>query len=239
MIILRSLLFYAICTITVLVFSPFVLLFRLVSVETARAIPNQWTKFASFLSKWICGVEWNVSRETPVSEIGSGPFIYLAKHQSTWETFFLYWFLPKTTWVAKKELSYIPFFGWAMKAAALIMIDRKKGKRSFDQVLEQARTRTSLGDSVLLFPEGTRQRDLSKKTSYKSGGARLAKALNIPIIPIAHNAGYRWHASSMWLKPGTVDVVVGAPIYPEDLSTEELIKKVEIFIESNVKRPEP
>lgn len=238
MIIIRSLLFYALCTITVLIFAPFVLLFRLISLRAARSIPDQWTMLATFLAKWICGVEWRVSRETPLSEWENRSYIYLAKHQSTWETFFLYWFLPNTTWVAKKELSYIPFFGWAMNAAALIMIDRKKGKRAFDQVYDQAKMRTALGESILLFPEGTRQKDLTKKTTYKTGGARLAKKLDIPVVPIAHNAGHRWPAKSMWLKPGVVDVVVGAPIYPEQKSADEIMNAVENFIEGHVRKPE-
>jgi 1-acyl-sn-glycerol-3-phosphate acyltransferase len=231
--ILRTTLFYSLFILSILAFFPFVLLARIHSFKLASKVCVQWTKFSTYLAKWICGIKWEVSRETELDLTENKSFIYLSKHQSTWETLFLRWYLPDAVWVAKKELSRIPFFGWGMAASNPIFIDRKKGQKAFEQILEAAKVRTAGGESVLLFPEGTRQKDFSKPANYKAGGVKLASNLGLDIIPISHNAGYYWPKGGFALKPGTVKVVIGKPIPSENKEINELLEETKDWIEDN------
>jgi len=163
------------------------------------------------------------------------PHLVMSKHSSTWETLSLNFLFPPLAFVAKKELLSIPFFGWAFTLASPITIDRKAGQDAMTQIVTQGRERLRQGFWIVVYPEGTRIR-AGTRAHYKSGGARLAIALGIPIVPVAHNAGYLWPKGVLGKRPGTVTVSIGPPIRPEGDDMQRLIAEVESWIENEVAR---
>ena len=146
--------------------------------------------------------------------IPSTPHIVLSKHSSTWETLALTLFFPPLAYVAKKELLSIPFFGWGFALASPITIDRKAGTDAMHQIAAQGRERFRQGFWIVIYPEGTRIR-AGTRSKYKTGGARLAIELGVPILPVAHNAGYLWPKGVFGKRPGTVTISFGKPIPPD------------------------
>ncbi len=157
--------------------------------------------------KLICGLTYRVKG---AENVPTEPGIIFSKHQSTYENFVLIDFLPKSTYIAKRELLFIPFFGWGMAALRYITIDRKNGKKAINQIIEQAKVRFELGLWVTIYPEGTRLRP-GESREYKAGGALLAAATKRQILMIVHNAGEFWPRRGFLKWPGTVDFVVSPP----------------------------
>lgn len=189
-------------------------------------------------ARWICGIRHRVIGRENIPPRGA-PHIVMSKHSSTWETLALNFLFPPLAFVAKKELLSIPFFGWAFKLASPIVIDRKAGKDAMQQIVEQGRERIEQGFWIVVYPEGTRIR-AGKRAHYKTGGARLAIALDIPIVPVAHNAGYLWPKGILGKRAGTVTVSIGPPISPEGRDMQRLTNEVESWIENEVARlPNP
>jgi 1-acyl-sn-glycerol-3-phosphate acyltransferase len=137
-------------------------------------------------------------------------------------------------YVFKKEILYIPFFGWGMALLRMIPIDRSKGKDAFAQIVEQGKRRLAGGQWVIMFPEGTRI-PVGQRGKYKGGGARLAVETNTVVVPIAMNSGEFWPKQSFIKKPGTVTVSIGKPISPQGLTAIELMQQVENWIESEMR----
>jgi 1-acyl-sn-glycerol-3-phosphate acyltransferase len=161
--------------------------------------------------------------------------IVLSKHQSAWETIFLLCKLPRPlVFVFKRELLYVPFFGWALGLLRMIPIDRNKGKDAFAHVVVQGRKRLADGQWVIMFPEGTRI-PVGQSGKYKGGGARLAVETKSVVVPIALNSGECWGKNSFVKQPGLVTVSIGKPISPEGLTPIELMQKVENWIESEMR----
>jgi 1-acyl-sn-glycerol-3-phosphate acyltransferase len=189
-------------------------------------------------ARWICGIRHRVIGRENIP-LRAAPHIVMSKHSSTWETLALNFLFPPLAFVAKKELLSIPFFGWAFKLASPIVIDRKAGKDAMQQIVEQGRERIEQGFWIVVYPEGTRIR-AGKRAHYKTGGARLAIALDIPIVPVAHNAGYLWPKGILGKRAGTVTVSIGPPISPEGRDMQRLTNEVESWIENEVARlPNP
>jgi 1-acyl-sn-glycerol-3-phosphate acyltransferase len=187
-------------------------------------------------ARWICGIRHRV---IGADNIPSGavvaPHIVMSKHSSTWETLALNFLFPPLAFVAKKELLSIPFFGWAFKLASPITIDRKAGKDAMEQITEQGRERFQQGFWIAVYPEGTRIK-AGTRARYKTGGARLAVELNVPMVPVAHNAGYLWPKGTFGKRPGTVTVSIGPPIRPGGKTVQQLTSEVETWIENEVAR---
>jgi 1-acyl-sn-glycerol-3-phosphate acyltransferase len=138
----------------------------------------------------------------------------LAKHQSTWESFFLCGFFQPLSQVVKRELLYVPFFGWAMAMLKPIAIDRSNPKAALKQLAKLGHKRLGQGAWVLVFPEGTRIPP-GQIGKFSRGGASLAVNANLPVLPIAHNAGEFWPKRGWSKTPGTVQVVIGPLMYAE------------------------
>ena len=138
----------------------------------------------------------------------------LAKHQSTWETFFLSAYFQPLSQVLKKELLRVPFFGWAMAMLKPIAINRDNPKQALKQLASQGAERLEQNCWVLIFPEGTRI-PVGNIGKFSRGGASLAANAGLPVLPIAHNAGMFWPKAGWAKKPGTIDVVIGQPMYAE------------------------
>ena len=159
----------------------------------------------------------------------------LSKHSSTWETLSLTQYFPRLAYVAKKELLSIPFFGWGFAMASPITIDRKAGVDAMQQIATQGRERFKQGFWIVIYPEGTRIK-AGTRAKYKTGGARLAITLDVPIIPVAHNAGYLWPKGIFGKKPGTITMTIGKPISPTGKEPLALMQEVEAWIEGEVAR---
>jgi 1-acyl-sn-glycerol-3-phosphate acyltransferase len=184
----------------------------------------------------ICGIRWRVNGlENIPKDTMAAPRIVMSKHSSTWETLALNLYFPPLAFVAKKELLSIPFFGWGFKLASPITIDRKAGTDAMEQIAAQGRERFAQGFWIVVYPEGTRIR-AGTRAKYKTGGARLAIALDVPIIPVAHNAGYLWPKGRFGKRPGTITMTIGRAISPAGKDAAALTSEVENWIEGEVAR---
>jgi len=155
----------------------------------------------------------------------------MCKHQSAWETISLQLIFPRQSQVIKRELVWIPFFGWGLASLNPIAIDRKSNVRALKSVLTKGEERIKQGWWVLIFPEGTRI-PVGEIGQYKQTGAALARQLGCPLIPVAHNAGAFWPRKSFLKKEGVIRVVVGKPISIHNKTTKEVTEEAKIWIES-------
>jgi 1-acyl-sn-glycerol-3-phosphate acyltransferase len=132
-------------------------------------------------------------------------------------------------WVVKRELTWIPFFGWALKAMDAIALNRGTGRKAINQLIKESQSHMDQGRILMLFPEGTRVLPKQKKP-FKIGGAIVSQRTGYSVLPIAHNAGEFWPRHS-WIKwPGTIRVVIGKPIKPEGKKPEDIIDEVSSWI---------
>src|SRR6478736_156401 len=207
------------------------LLFWLPRVPMYR-IAASWCRVNLWGARWICGIRY---RMIGAGNIPSTPHIVLSKHSSTWETLALTMFFPPLAYVAKKELLSIPFFGWGFALASPITIDRSAGTDAMQQIATQGRERFRQGFWIVFYPEGTRIR-AGQRGKYKTGGARLAIELGVPVLPIAHNAGYLWPKGLLGKRAGTLTVSIGKPIASSGKDAPTLMAEVEYWIEAEVAR---
>lgn len=159
---------------------------------------SRWSHIFIYLAKTICDIKYNI---TGIENLKSSPAIVIANHQSMWETVFMQVLLPPQSWVLKKQLLRIPFFGWGLALLNPIAIDRTKFY-SVKELITKGAQRLAQGRWVVIFPQGTRVRYGTNKKFNKSGAA-LAHATQTPIIPIAHNAGKFWPKGFFPRKSGT------------------------------------
>src|SRR6202162_3226859 len=176
-------------------------------------------------ARWICGIRHRVIGAENIPP-PSDPHVVMSKHSSTWETLALNFLFPLLAFVAKKELLSIPFFGWGFALASPITIDRTAGQDAMTQITTQGRERLAQGFWIVVYGEETRIR-AGTRAHYKTGGARLAIALDIPIVPVAHNAGYLWPKGVLGKRAGTVTVSIGPPIRTEGKDMQRLTNAVE------------
>lgn len=229
---LRSLLFTLLMTLATVVWAVLCFLFAPFPYKQRYYLTTRWNVFVIWAAKIVCGIRYQVKGQ---ENLPDAPAIVLSKHQSAWETIFLCVNLPRPlVFVFKKELTYIPFFGWGIALLRMIPIDRSKSKDAFAQVVEQGSKRLAGGQWIIMFPEGTRI-PVGQKGKYKSGGARLAVETNTVVIPVAVNAGECWPKNSFIKKPGVITVSIGKPISPEGLTPAELMQQVENWIESEMR----
>ena len=195
-----------------------------------------WLRTAIWGAKVICGVH---ARVHGLQHLPDGPLVLLPKHQSTWETFAFPGLMPRPlAYVFKRELLYIPFFGWAMARLDMIHIDRSKRAEAWAKVAEQGRRLLATGHWVIMFPEGTRT-PRGRQGSYKSGGTRLAVNAGAPVLPIAVTSARCWPRKSFTLRPGLIDVSIGRPIPSMGREPDELMREVEAWIETEMRRLDP
>jgi len=232
MIVLRSALF-ALCQ--ALVTPPFALAMLLVAPfgsNAPYAVSRTWCRCVLVLARVICGLDWRVEG---LEHIPDRPVVVLSKHQSAWETILFPALFPRQVQVVKKELLWVPFFGWALALLRPIAIDRKSGRAALEQILRQGRERLAKGWWVVVFPEGTRTAP-GQRREYAIGGAWLAARTGTPVLPVAHNAGYFWRRNAFMKYPGTITVRIGPPIASEGTNPKQLNKIAENWIETEVSR---
>ena len=191
-----------------------------------------WSRLTLAGAEKILGIRYRVlGAET----LPPPPYIVLAKHQSAWETLAFQVIFPRQVWVVKRELLWIPFFGWGLAMLAPIAIDRASGPRALNQLLEQGRERLARRYCIVIFPEGTRIAPGSRG-KYQVGGAWLAVKTGTPVVPVAHNAGELWRRRAFIKRPGLVTVSIGAAIDSRQFAPDELIRRVEDWIEGEMQR---
>ncbi|MDP3835148.1 MAG: lysophospholipid acyltransferase family protein [Hydrogenophaga sp.] len=198
-----------------------------------------WLKLAVNSGKLILGIRNDIIGYENLPVGSTAPAVLLLKHQSTWETFCMPALMPHPlAYVFKKELLYVPFFGWAMGRMDMIHIDRSKRAQAFNKVVEQGQRLLNQGTWVIMFPEGTRI-PRGQKGTYKSGGTRLAVETGAPVIPIAVTSAKCWPRKAFIKKPGTVEFSIGKPIPSQGREPDELMREVEAWIEAEMRRLDP
>jgi 1-acyl-sn-glycerol-3-phosphate acyltransferase len=198
-----------------------------------------WLKLAVRSGTLMLGIRNRVIGFENLPVGSTAPAVLLLKHQSTWETFCMPALMPHPlAYVFKKELLYVPFFGWAMARMDMIHIDRSKRAQAFNKVVEQGQRLLNQGTWVIMFPEGTRI-PRGQKGQYKSGGTRLAVETGAPVIPIAVTSAKCWPRKAFIKKPGTVEFSIGKPIPSQGRQPDELMREVEDWIEAEMRRLDP
>lgn len=192
-------------------------------ITTANALIVGWLNVTCAIKVEVSGLE----------NIPNTPFVALSKHQSSWETYFLQRALRPVSTILKKELLKIPLFGWGLATTKPIAIDRTNPRSALKDILSQGKKRLAEGNNVLLYPEGTRMA-VGIPGSYGRSGAALAIAAQVPVVPIAHNAGHCWPAHKFLKYPGTIHVVIGKPIPTTGTDSKQLTEEIKLWIESTI-----
>lgn len=196
------------------------------------AVITQWTSFNLWWLAVTCHVRYMVEGK---ENIPAGPAVILSKHQSAFETMAFQRIFPPHVWLLKRELLWVPFFGWGLAMLEPIAIDRKAGRKALQQLLDVGAKRLADGRWVVIFPEGTRVAP-GHKGRYAPGGAMLAVRSRCPVVPVAHNAGEFWPRRGFIKYPGTIRIVIGPTIDTVNRSAQEINSQVEQWIEETMSR---
>jgi 1-acyl-sn-glycerol-3-phosphate acyltransferase len=238
---LRSTLHMAFMFVTVIPYTLCILLARLLGAKgnVRYGFAQKWLTLSIDAARVLMGIRYQVQGQEnlPVGE--TSPAILLVKHQSTYETFLMPAIMPHPlAYVFKKELLYVPFFGWSIGSLDMIHIDRSQRAKAFAKVVEQGQALLDKGVWVIMFPEGTRI-PRGERGIYKTGGTRLAIATGAPVIPIAVTSAKCWPRKAFIKTPGVVDISIGKPIPSVGRDAEELMREVETWIEAEMHRLDP
>ena len=228
----RSFLFTAVMILSVPPFLPIALFAYLLPYPRRYVIIRQWARAMLWWLRVTCRLDYVVhGREN----LPPGPAIVFAKHQSAWETLSLQQIVPPMAWVLKRELLWVPFFGWCLAILEPIAIDRSAGRKALHSLVQQGKQRIADKRWIVVFPEGTRVAP-GQKGRYAAGGAILAEHAVVPVVPIAHNAGEYWSRRSFLKRPGTIQVVIGPPIPTLGRRASEINADAEHWIEETMER---
>lgn len=190
-----------------------------------------WSRAAIFLAEAILGIRWQVEGR---EHLPRKPSIILSQHQSAWETLAFQLIFPPQVHVLKRELLWIPFFGWGLAAMSPIAIDRSRGAAALRAMARLGRERLAQGFWIVVFPEGTRVAP-GERRRYQPGGAWLAAATGAPVVPVAHNAGRCWPRNAFLKRPGTITVRIGPCIEPAGRDAQSINAMAEQWIEEQQK----
>lgn len=196
-------------------------------IEIART----WGKVNLFLLRVVAGIKIEIRG---LEKIPSGPIIVASKHQSAWETFALIPLFRSPVFIVKRELQWIPIFGWLMIKGRMVPVDRSAGSQALTAMTERARIELADNRQLIIFPEGTR-RPAGAEPRYKYGVAHLYAAEGVPCVPIALNSGMFWPRRSILRIPGTVVLEVLDPI-PPGLAKEVFFARLQDAIETATAR---
>ena len=228
---LRSLIFYIGYVLVTLVIAFACLISFWLFPDSKRHLFNKfWCSIVLTWCQLTCGIRYKING---LENLPDRPVVVLSNHQSEWETMFLYRYLAPVSPILKKELLSIPVYGWAMRLVKPIAIDRNRRHSAGKSILKQGKQRLLSARSVMIFPEGTRT-DAGKVGKFSRGGAKLAIAADVPILPIAHNAGLFWPGRRFLKYPGIIQVHVGAPVEARDRDASELTAEIESWIRQHV-----
>jgi 1-acyl-sn-glycerol-3-phosphate acyltransferase len=221
--IIFNVLFYLNLVVHLLAAMPTLLLPRryLLAVARAWALSNLW------LLRVVCDIKVDFRG---LEKIPRGGLIIASKHQSVWETFALLPYVDDPTFILKRELMWIPLFGWCLWKAQMIPVNRGARGPALAAMTERAKTEVRRGRQIIIFPEGTR-RPAGAEPRYKFGVAHLYAETGVPCVPVALNSGLFWPRRSFRRFPGTVVVQVCEPIAP-GLDKSAFIARLQEAIET-------
>ena len=229
--VLRSVLF---AVALILVTPPYALI-ALASAPLPRMmryrVISGWSRLILWFARVILGIEWRVEGR---ENLPSRPAVILAKHQSAWETLAFQHIFPPQVHVLKRELLWIPFFGWGLALMSPIAIDRSRGVAALRAIARRGQQRLEQGFWVVVFPEGTRVAP-GETRDYQPGGAWLAAASGAPVVPVAHNAGLYWPRNAFLKRSGTITIRIGPSIDPRDHDPLTINAMVKEWIEEQQK----
>jgi len=198
-----------------------------------------WFRLVVWGTRVILGIRIRVSGLENLPQGSSSPAVLLSKHQSALETMLLPTLMPRPlAFVFKRELLRLPFFGWSMGRLDMIHIDRASRAVALKQVIAQGQRLLAQGVWIILFPEGTRIARGAAGT-YQTAGTRLAVQAGAPVIPIAVSSGKCWPRKGFIKHAGIVDVVIGKPIASVGREPKELMREVQNWIETEMRRIDP
>lgn len=225
---LRSVLFYVGLGVTTPVFALLVIAFWPLPYGVREDTARAWCRIVLAWLRLTCGVRRRVHG---LDRLPDGAAVVLSKHQSAWETIaFRTLFPARLSWVIKRSLFRIPFYGWSLKALEEIGIDRASGREALRQVEELGRSHLDAGRWVVVFPEGTRTRP-GEAGRYAQGGARLACAAGVPVVPVALDSGHCWPHDDWRKHPGTITVEIGPAIPTDGRGAAEVNRAARDWIE--------
>jgi 1-acyl-sn-glycerol-3-phosphate acyltransferase len=195
------------------------------------AVARFWARTNLWLLRTICGIRVEFRG---VEKIPPGPLLVSSKHQSLWETFALLLILRDPAYIMKRELMWIPFFGWYTWKAGMIPVDRSRGSQALAEMNACARREAERNRQIIIFPEGTR-RPPGAEPKYKYGVVHLYAEMGVPCLPIALNSGLFWPRRSIRRYPGTIRVEVLDPI-PPGLGKDEFFERLQGEVEAATAR---
>ena len=233
MIYFRSFLFLAGQTISAMIICLLVVvLFFLPALARTRII-TQWARFNIWSLRILCGISYRVRG---LENIPDEPSIIISNHQSAWETLCFQLIFPVQSYLLKRNLLWIPFFGWGLALNRPIAIDRSRKSRALDVLVREGKIRLKEGRWLVIFPEGTRQ-EPGKPGEFQAGGALVAARSGSPVVPVAHNAGVYWPKNSFLKYPGTIEVVIGPVIQSKGKKARQINQEAKDWILSNLACP--
>ena len=195
------------------------------------AVATAWGRSNLVLLRVVVGIDYEIrGRE----KLPKGPIIVAPKHQSAWETFSLLQLFDNPVFIVKRELQWIPIFGWLMIKGRMVPVNRGARSQALAAMIERVRIELALGRQLVIFPEGTR-RPAGAEPRYKFGVAHLYAAEGVPCVPIALNSGLFWPRRSIRLRPGTVLVEILDPIQP-GLDKDEFFERLQHDLETATAR---
>src|SRR3954470_5688301 len=228
---LRSLvynvLFYLLLAFWVIVGLPTLLMPRWGAVLLAQC----WARSSIWLMRVVCNTQVEYRG---VEKIPEGPLIVASKHQSMWETFALLPFFDQPLYILKRELKWIPFFGWYLLKADMIDVEREAGARALRNMTRRAGEAVREGRQLIIFPEGTR-RPVDAPPRYKHGVAQIYKESGVTCLPVALNSGLFWPRRTFMRYPGTIVVEFLDPL-PPGLTRDQFNAQVSAVIEEATAR---
>lgn len=227
MIILRSILFntlfYLSLILQMIVLSPY---YFLAPRKKAFAIPKNWARSNHWLMEKVVGTTFTVEG---LENIPEGGYILAPKHQSLWDTYALLPWLDDPVYILKRELMWIPIFGWYVARQKMIPVDRGARGKVMVKVMERAKQEMAAGRQLIIYPEGTR-RPAGAEPAYKYGIARIYRDLDVPVVPVAMHPGLFWPRRKFLRFPGHFKVRILPPIergLDPDLFYQTLIERLE------------
>jgi 1-acyl-sn-glycerol-3-phosphate acyltransferase len=194
-------------------------------------VATTWGRINLVLLRVVVGVRVEVRG---ADKIPKGPLLVAAKHQSAWETFALLPLFDNPTFIVKRELQWIPIFGWLMIKGRMVPVNRSAGGQAINDMTARAKTELADNRQLIIFPEGTR-RAAGAEPNYKHGIVHLYGVLNVPCVPVALNSGLFWPRRSLRRIPGTVVVEILDPI-PPGLDKITFFKRLQNDIETATAR---
>jgi len=216
------------------IFTPIFSLLALFTFPFSRIHRNKiislWARSMLWWLRITCNITYQIKG---ADHIPKTPCVILAKHQSAWETLAFQLIFPAQVYVMKRELLWIPFFGWGLAMTSPIAINRSAGREALKQLVTLGKKRLAAGLWVVVFPEGTRIAP-HHHGKFHIGGAWLAAGSKATVLPVAHNAGLFWAKNSFIKKPGVITVSIGEAFNTDSLKADQVNTQVETWIKQEM-----